>query len=284
MQSIPPIFIISLPEQKQRQARLAKQLNAMGLSYTITDAVDGRLLDLDNIHPPLDMAEHQRLWGEDMSRPEIGCFLSHYNLWQHIADHGLPYALIMEDDVIIDKDLAEIVERSLSSKWHWDIIRLSAFRATEQLVKKGCALDTIDPSNKKIAFKLVSEKISSMGNRFLVRYKDARDTAAYMITQSAARKLIKHYGVISEPVDRMYELSWQHGLYFFGIAPPVVRQLRQVQRTDEIIEPSALETCRNKKKQANKYSHKARILRAWYQARRLAKQRLWNSKNTLKER
>jgi glycosyl transferase family 25 len=39
-----------------------------------------------------------------LSDGAIGCFISHVNIWKHIIDNNLEYALIMEDDTIFCND------------------------------------------------------------------------------------------------------------------------------------------------------------------------------------
>ncbi|NDB94421.1 MAG: glycosyltransferase family 25 protein, partial [Euryarchaeota archaeon] len=42
--------------------------------------------------------------GRVLTKGEIGCFISHYRLWEQCAVEGVPY-LILEDDVVFDKKL-----------------------------------------------------------------------------------------------------------------------------------------------------------------------------------
>ena len=64
-----------------------------------------------------------------LSRNEVGCFFSHKACWQKIVEDQLPFAIIVEDDVTISKDISylaslyipqlEILDPS------WDILYLA---------------------------------------------------------------------------------------------------------------------------------------------------------------
>ncbi len=63
-----------------RRADIRARLDAAGFQYTIVDAVDGKNLSNHNYH--LQDKAHKFLRGRKVSNNEIGCYLSHYNLWQ----------------------------------------------------------------------------------------------------------------------------------------------------------------------------------------------------------
>lgn len=51
-----------------------------------------------NIFPDYKDPYHKR----PMTLGEVGCFLSHYNIWKKIVDENLKDALVLEDDIRFD--------------------------------------------------------------------------------------------------------------------------------------------------------------------------------------
>lgn len=66
-----------------------------------------------------------------LKRGEIGCYDSHARLWDHIVEHKLPYACILEDDAEIvygEEEQEKIFRAAMSQIKHhniyWDILYL----------------------------------------------------------------------------------------------------------------------------------------------------------------
>lgn len=56
---------------------------------------------------------------------EIGCASSHRRVWKYIVDHSIDYSLVMEDDVIIDKQVVEMIS-NYQNYQDFDFINLSS--------------------------------------------------------------------------------------------------------------------------------------------------------------
>ena len=200
---LPPIFVISLARAAARRENMRRRLDALGARYEIVNAVDGKELDLsqygDRLRPDLWRKTARR----EPTRGEIGCFLSHYQLWERIADTEHDCALILEDDAVWGDDFADIVGRVVNCAWEWDVVLFSHFRAHPH----DFALCELG------------------GGRKLVRHRrPAVTAAAYLIRPSAARKLCQHCHIIREAVDVLYVQYWRHGAAFYHVDPPPVWQ------------------------------------------------------------
>jgi len=82
------------------------------LSATIVSALDGDALLCQADLPALGvqvMPGYKGHMNHDMpfTTGEVGCFLSHYTIWHHMVKHGIPAALILEDDFDLQEDFAE---------------------------------------------------------------------------------------------------------------------------------------------------------------------------------
>lgn len=221
-----PVYVISLKSAIARRTAISRQLDSLGVAYEIKDAVDGASLDLSQLPLPLDDQEFSRKNGKRLVKGEIGCYLSHYNLWRSIVTQDIPYAVILEDDAVLEDDFPEIINALPNIGWQWDVIRLSSYGVSHDLLRKKYG----DPPDicRRRAWRRVLHKLSPIGHgRFLVRYKrPVYDTACYMISCHAARVLLSHCDTMQHPIDVLYEQSWIHHLYFLGVHFPVVHQAR----------------------------------------------------------
>jgi glycosyl transferase family 25 len=102
-------YVINLARSTERRRHMEAQLARLGLDYQLVPAVDGRELDLDD--PQLMDPELPR-WGPGPGfRPcAAGCALSHMRVFRAVAQSGAPFALVLEDDVVLPADLPGLAE------------------------------------------------------------------------------------------------------------------------------------------------------------------------------
>jgi len=136
------MFVISIRPSRLREfeARLGQKLCAF---LTVVEGVHGTSLDVkqlqkQRIYKPLNA------WNQ-LTRGELGCFLSHRAIWQRIVDANLPHALIMEDDCLLyptleflDQARASITEMTRGNP-QWTILLLSRGPKVAQTLKKVSA-------------------------------------------------------------------------------------------------------------------------------------------------
>ena len=91
--NIDKIYIISLKKNRERANDVIKGLNKLGgifLNCSIFDAVDGSKLTPTQINNYLSIKAQYTLknphtYDEIRTVGEIGCYLSHYKIWQKIS-------------------------------------------------------------------------------------------------------------------------------------------------------------------------------------------------------
>ena len=200
---LPPIYVISLARETARREDIKQRLTALGANYEIVDAVDGKTIAPKEYMHRLRPLHSKIAYNGELTKGEIGCFLSHYNLWQKIANQTDDCALILEDDAVWDNDFAEVIAKVANCEWHWEIVLFSA--------GKSRPADYV---------------LSDFGNgRKLVRYKRRpATTAAYLLRPSGAKKLLSHCQNIRASVDTMYTEFWKHGAAFYHLDPAPARQ------------------------------------------------------------
>ena len=199
----PPVYVISLARSQERRASIRPRLDALGVAYEIVDAVDGTTLDLSQYTDRLCLDKYRIKFGRAFSSGEIGCFLSHYVLWERMVAEKSKIALILEDDAVWDDDFTDVIMRLLTIEWQWDLVLLSA------------------GNNRPINCILCNVS----DNRRLVRHKRrAWTTAAYLIRLSAAEKLLPYCREIRAGIDVLYSEYWKNDVDFYFVDPPPARQ------------------------------------------------------------
>ncbi len=200
-----PIFCISLARATERRAVMRQRLESLNLPYEIIDAVDGRALDESILRPRLRQDIALRYYGCKLTMGEIGCYLSHYNLWERMIKDNIPHALVLEDDADWNTDFAEVINSLQNIPHKWEVILLSVSRK----------------------FK-INKILCDVGKYKLVRYKTrATSTAGYLINLYAAKKLCEYCYEIREPIDRLYASYWRNGVAFYTLHPALVRQVEE---------------------------------------------------------
>jgi glycosyl transferase family 25 len=117
------IFVINMARSILRRGFFLSQAQIFGLTNAeIIKAVDGRTLDLDKIRSQgiLQWDVHLK---RDLTAGEVGCYMSHMNIWKSVLERKLKTALICEDDVVWRIDANAIVDRFMSEvPGDWDIL------------------------------------------------------------------------------------------------------------------------------------------------------------------
>jgi glycosyl transferase family 25 len=162
------IFLINLDRRPDRLAHMCAQLNHHKLSFVRIAAIDGAA------YPPA--APGQRL-----RNSEIACHRSHRVCWKELADSGEPYALILEDDLVLSARFGELLRQPEYFPADADIIRLETNRFGARLAKRHF----VTPSG------IALHRLFS--SQFLA--------GAYIISAAAAKKLLSNDLSNEIPVD-----------------------------------------------------------------------------------
>lgn len=105
-----PILVISLADDIARRAAIQKQLEAWGFAFRFVDAVDGRAGIAPEFEALLDRRSTERNIARQLSDREYACALSHRKAYEEITTHGLPGAIVLEDDAILEDRFRAFVE------------------------------------------------------------------------------------------------------------------------------------------------------------------------------
>ena len=214
-----PIFVISLARAEGRRAAMRARLDKLGADYEIVDAVDGAALTPadygDNI---LRRDKFRRKFGREILDGEIGCYLSHYRLWQRMVTEKIPSALVLEDDADWDEDLLAVADDIDNLDWSWGVVLFSA-------------------KQRKVPGRILEETIGD-NRKLLLCGRRVATAAGYVISQMGAWALLQHCREITAPIDISYGEWWSSEIPFYAVTPPLVRQMES---------ESLIQTSRHKK-------------------------------------
>ncbi|WP_010364139.1 glycosyltransferase family 25 protein [Pseudoalteromonas citrea] len=190
-----PIFVINMKSSAERWQKTHSRLQNLGLECVRFDATVGKSLSEAEISTWYDVDANLRKHHRNMTPGEIGCYISHMRVWQHMDDKNIPAAIILEDDLIIEDHLSETIDQ-LSMLTNWDMIKLSDNRANP----------FID------SFTLTKQLV--LGNYLKV----PNGTQGYAVSLPGAQKLLQRKPFF-RPVDVDIQFHSEVDLRLIGIKP-----------------------------------------------------------------
>ncbi|XP_076842065.1 procollagen galactosyltransferase 1 isoform X1 [Brachyhypopomus gauderio] len=176
------VFMINLLRRSDRRERMLRTLWEQEITCKIINAVDGKALNASQVQalgismlPGYSDPYH----GRPLTKGELGCFLSHYNIWTEIVERGLQTSLVIEDDlrfeVFFKRRLQNLMREVKTQGLDWDLIYIGRKRMQ------------VDHSEKPVP---------NIHN--LVEADYSYWTLGYMMSLQGAKKLLR-----AEPLTKM---------------------------------------------------------------------------------
>ena len=132
-------FVIHLARAVQRREHVAALQRLSSVPLAVIDAVDGtKLSEAEIAAVYASEGLLQPRYPFDISKGEIGCFLSHRKAWQAIVDSGADAGLVFEDDAVVDAEVPWI--RRASEGHPWERVfetRTRSFRVSPLPIARG---------------------------------------------------------------------------------------------------------------------------------------------------
>lgn len=188
-------YVISLKSDIERRQSITQELGKFPLEWEFIDAVDGK--SFGQLPSEYDQAKRTKEYGDNLSKGEIACFLSHRFAWKKCKGDQQP-CLILEDDAKLEDNLMKALSLALTLINQWDIFRLKG--GTDR------HLITIERGRSK-EFRIVEE------------LRDPSTAVAYILTPFGAKKLLDQSNRFHVPVDNFIEFRHINKLRILSIRP-----------------------------------------------------------------
>ncbi len=208
------IYVVNLDRSKDRLNKIHKNLTDLRLKYKRFTAVDGKKLTDEEIkkHTTRKCMEHACTPGE------IGTALSHSNLWKLIKNSNSNYALILEDDAILNKNTINIIKElqiNLNKQdcpyKDFDIISLFC---------GGCVFHPDILYNKLFNKNFGYDLIPGIK---IIKRKSLSSTVAYIVSKKGVNALLTHIKKIDKAIDdQMKDIAKNDNINYYTTLPNAV--------------------------------------------------------------
>lgn len=191
------LYIINLKEDTERKKYIEQQLKNFNITnYEFFTASRG-------IESKYDRASSVKLIGRPLCSAEIGCALSHRQIYVNIIKQN-ERAIILEDDICISKDFVEILDKKIDDA-----------EDKENIIFYGCSTSLYKPTQDNDIFIARHGKTCYLPienhNRYFYKIKNDNDfniwgTHAYSPSITACKKLIKLNSPIKLASDHIWNI------------------------------------------------------------------------------
>lgn len=195
-------FVVNLKRSLDRRRYMQALLKDFPYPWEFFEAVDGR--EIKNLNEVYNEKKAIHFYGKALTRGEVGCALSHLGIYKKMIDENIDKALILEDDIILEKNFLELITMLNKKKLHNDVILLGQ-------------------SDDKAIIKFFGEKITDK-YKLLQVVHSGYGTYAYMIDIEAAKKIIRFNTPIKRTADAWAFFSKFINIY--AVEPNLVNPIR----------------------------------------------------------
>ena len=196
------IFVISLPTAVARRCAVREQFAAAEVPFSFFDAFDGREIRLTDHFSHLDNATWRLNTYRKPLPGEIGCYASHLALWKHAVLYDEPI-VVLEDDCRLDAAFPRALDAVCLTIRSLGFVRLESFerRDRPRITAPAHRIGHID--------------------RFRLHYLCDVPLCllGYAVSPGAAARLVAASQVLSSPVDKLVQRTWEHGVPIFALSP-----------------------------------------------------------------
>lgn len=196
-------LVINLDRAPQRLAAMQSQCEALGIGLTRVSAMDGRDLAAEalNSMPDVDAVAFKRNTARTVRGGDVGCYMSHLRAATQFLQSNSEFAVVMEDDAIINADTVAVVAAltAPNAPRDWDMVKLAA-------------------EHRLNAFNL-----RPVVRRYWLAVNYTRQTSAviYVVNRRAAETFARKLLPMAVPYDFAFDRGWALDLRTRVISPLV---------------------------------------------------------------
>ena len=122
------IYVISLETAIERKNHMVAQFTSLNINnYDFFDAINGK--DERNAHLFNKYNDSKRMIrkGKPLNKSELGCFASHYLLWEKCIEQNESF-FVLEDDLIVHNGFLTVYQNTLAIQKNIDFFWLESNR------------------------------------------------------------------------------------------------------------------------------------------------------------
>ncbi|WP_010628756.1 glycosyltransferase family 25 protein [Halomonas sp. KM-1] len=203
MSSLPPVIVISLPGSSRR-ARIQATFDEIGLPFEFHDAVNGAELN-DETLASVDQNYAEKEWGHGLNKGEIGCAISHIQLYERMVEQGLEEVIILEDDAQPSEGFMQTLREMLSAlPKRAEIAFLHHGKAKSWPIKRS-----LPNGHKLVRYRYPSAK----SRRCIISGR------GYWLSQAGTQKLLELAYPIRMPADYLTGYIQRSHIHAYGVEP-----------------------------------------------------------------
>ncbi|CAM3778513.1 MULTISPECIES: glycosyltransferase family 25 protein [Pseudoalteromonas] len=206
---MPTILVINLAHSPERLTTSQQQLAKYGLSFERIDAIDGAILTPAQLNRHYSAVLNKQNYHYSLSVGQIGCYLSHRKAWQTIVERQLDYAIVLEDDFILDTDLNNTIKNIEQLPFDWQMIKLSAYQNR----------------TRPVAYQVPLQHEQQL----VIHKKLMTGCCATAISYQGAKQLLAATDTFGRPVDCDLQHIWETQVAGYSLLPyPFAQNCEQV--------------------------------------------------------
>ena len=210
-------YLINLDRSPDRLATMTAHLSAAGIAFERVAGIDGMLLS----DAQFQAQTRENRYYKPLRRGEVGCYLSHLEALQCFIASNRPYALILEDDVVLSEGVSGLVaaaiqlrERTDDARLAWDVLKLANGRS------RHIDLAPLDATRRLVEY---GPSVPSA-------------TTAAVWTREGAKRWLQQFRGVSRPIDCDLQHPWEYGLCIRSVHPaPVTSGADSVMGSDILV-------------------------------------------------
>ena len=193
----PEIIVISLKRATERRLSIERQFCELNLPFRFFDAIDGK--QGHELFAHYDANKARRIGEIPLTPGHLGCYASHFIVWQHCIDLGKPIVVLEDDAMIFSGPFLNFIAQASDLPQEIECVRL--FK---------------NKSRNKKSWQVFEQDGLAIA-KFLRGHKSA---TGYYLTPSAAQKFLKYGERWAEPVDIEMDQFWANGVECYGVLDP----------------------------------------------------------------
>ncbi|GFO17746.1 glycosyltransferase 25 family member 1 [Plakobranchus ocellatus] len=207
------VYMINLKRRPARRFRMMKAFDYLGIDAKIIDAVDGKelndtFLEENGIKMLPGFADPYH--GRAMTMGEIGCFLSHYNIWKEMVDMNYEKIVVFEDDVRFEPyfrlKLANMMTEVEKLFEVWDLISSMETALPKFKCAKSWSKKSFCGGNSKVKGRMAAAVLPTRLGGFVGRpIPGVPYPLHWAMTMGEIGCFLSHYNIWKEMVDMNYE-------------------------------------------------------------------------------